>query len=100
MSDRTLRGSGTGKGVRLAVILCVLAMILPAMAFIPADASNADDDTIKVSTWDELKEAIEDGPEEMDKNKFKKELSELADSELALQIHVENGVATEIYICS
>ena len=66
MSDRTLRGSGTGKGVRLAVILCVLAMILPAMAFIPADASNADDDTIKVSTWDELKEAIEDGPEEMD----------------------------------
>ena len=41
-----------------------------------------------------------DGPEEMDKNKFKKELSELADSELALQIYVENGVATEIYICS
>jgi predicted outer membrane repeat protein len=63
MSDKIFRGSA-GKGVRLAAILCALAMILPAMAFIQADTLDAYDRT-KVRTWDELKDLVEDGPEEV-----------------------------------
>lgn len=41
-----------------------------------------------------------DGPEEQTANEFRKILAEFADSELYLEITVENGVATTIALCS
>jgi len=64
MYDDTLKKRGQRGGVRrssnlkLAVILCAFAMILSAVAIIPAGESDAEDE-IYVSTWDELKDAID-----------------------------------------
>lgn len=41
-----------------------------------------------------------DGPEEQTADEFRKILAEFADSELYLEITVENGVATTIALCS
>jgi predicted outer membrane repeat protein len=65
MYDDTLKKRGQGRGVRrssnlkLTVILCAFAMILSAVAIIPAGESDAD--AITVSTWDELKNAVKSG---------------------------------------
>ena len=51
--------------IKLIVALATLMMALSAVAFVPADMSDADGDFISVSTWDELKDAAEDGPDEV-----------------------------------
>ena len=65
MYDDTLKKRGQRGGVRrssnlkLAVILCAFAMILSAVAIIPAGESDAEDE-IYVSTWDELKDELKE----------------------------------------
>jgi predicted outer membrane repeat protein len=45
--------------VMLMAVLAILAMAASAMSLIPAGASDADGDEIAVSSWDELKDAVE-----------------------------------------